>query len=94
MSFFFHFTYVYIITLKKGKTLICHLFIAEPCVMQVWVVVAVLAGVAGTALGDVPCVNVDSQLTLPCLCKSRSGNITINCDNVAFPGDFPLLPFK
>ncbi|KAK8393244.1 hypothetical protein O3P69_013333 [Scylla paramamosain] len=62
--------------------------------MQVWAVVAVLAGVAGVALGDAPCVNVDSQLTLPCLCKSRSGNITINCDNVAFPGDFPLLPFK
>lgn len=41
-----------------------------------------------------PCNQVDSQLTLPCVCTTTGSNISINCDNVAFPGDFPLLPFK
>ncbi|KAK3876042.1 hypothetical protein Pcinc_019127 [Petrolisthes cinctipes] len=44
--------------------------------------------------GQTPCSQVDPQLTLPCVCTTSGQNITINCDNVAFPGDFPLLPFK
>ncbi|XP_066952356.1 chaoptin [Macrobrachium rosenbergii] len=60
------------------------------------VFVLVLALVGGTAWGQTgPCSAVDEQLTLPCQCTvSNQNEISINCDNVAFPRDFPLLPFK
>ncbi|XP_042219703.1 protein artichoke-like [Homarus americanus] len=45
-------------------------------------------------VGQLPCVEVSDRLILPCLCQNSDHNITINCDNVAFAGDFPLLPFK
>ncbi|XP_068229005.1 chaoptin [Palaemon carinicauda] len=58
--------------------------------------VLVLALVGQIACGQTgPCSAVDDQLTLPCQCTVSSQNeISIDCDNVAFPGDFPLLPFK
>lgn len=57
-------------------------------------VVMVLVSMVNVVGGQTPCYQVDSQLTLPCLCATSGPNISINCDNVAFPGDFPLLPFK
>lgn len=57
---------------------------------------ALVLALAGWASGqNGPCADIDDQLTLPCHCTVRNQNeISINCDNVAFPGDFPLLPFK
>lgn len=62
--------------------------------MKVALVLVLVMVLASVALGQVPCVEVNEQLTLPCLCTTSGQDISINCDNVAFPGDFPLLPFK
>ena len=42
---------------------------------------------------EIPCVEFSSAFNLPCLCSLNEVNATrINCDNVVFPGDFPVLP--
>ena len=52
--------------------------------------------VIGITQAQVPCIEVHPQLDLPCLCiaEQNQTNIKINCDNVAFSKDFPLLPFQ
>ncbi|KAK8719617.1 hypothetical protein OTU49_013907 [Cherax quadricarinatus] len=62
--------------------------------MMAAVLVVVVLVMVGMVEAEVPCVEVSDRLTLPCLCNTQDHNISINCDNVAFPGDFPLLPFK
>ncbi|KAK7071442.1 hypothetical protein SK128_004041, partial [Halocaridina rubra] len=56
---------------------------------------ALVLALVGSTWGQTrPCVEVDQQLSLPCQCTVSSQNeISINCDNVAFTKDFPLLPF-
>lgn len=40
------------------------------------------------------CSSIDESLQIPCLCQRQETGIHINCDNVAFSGDFPLLPYR
>ncbi|XP_069995200.1 chaoptin [Penaeus vannamei] len=54
----------------------------------------VLAGNVLLAAAQVPCAQLSEQLTLPCMCSAADNEISIDCDNVAFTGDFPLLPFR
>ena len=42
---------------------------------------------------EIPCVEFSSAINVPCLCSLNEVNATrINCDNVVFPGEFPVLP--
>ena len=44
---------------------------------------------------EIPCVEFSSAISVPCLCSLNEVNATrINCDNVVFPGDFPVLPLR
>ena len=44
---------------------------------------------------EIPCVEFSSAINIPCLCSLNEVNATrINCDNVVFPGDFPVLPLR
>uniref|UniRef100_A0A6A7FTQ7 Chaoptin-like n=3 Tax=Hirondellea gigas TaxID=1518452 RepID=A0A6A7FTQ7_9CRUS len=56
------------------------------------VVLALLLVVVGAQAQ--PCATVDEHLQIPCVCSRQQEGIHINCDNVAFPGDFPLLPYR
>ena len=48
-----------------------------------------------TASIEIPCVEFSSAINVPCLCSLNEVNATrINCDNVVFPGDFPVLPLR
>ncbi|CAL4075808.1 unnamed protein product [Meganyctiphanes norvegica] len=67
--------------------------------MSLWrwcaVVVGVLAVCVLSGVSGLPCEDVSSELRLlPCDCKTRLGDIIINCDKVAFPNDLPFLPHK
>ena len=44
---------------------------------------------------EIPCIEFSAAITVDCLCSLNQENATrINCDNVVFPGDFPVLPFR
>ena len=44
---------------------------------------------------EIPCVEFSSAINLPCQCSLNEINATrINCDNVVFGGDFPVLPLR
>ena len=44
---------------------------------------------------EIPCVEFSAAIKVDCLCSLNQENATrINCDNVVFPGDFPVLPFR
>ena len=61
------------------------------CLFMLWLHNA--AG-ASTSL-EIPCVEFSSAINIDCLCSLNEQNATrINCDNVVFPGDFPVLPFR
>lgn len=52
------------------------------------------ASAASSSL-EIPCVEFSSAINIDCLCSLNQQNATrINCDNVVFPGDFPVLPFR
>ena len=43
---------------------------------------------------EIPCIEFSAAITVDCLCSLNQENATrINCDNVVFPGDFPVLPW-
>jgi hypothetical protein len=68
------------------------------CVLRtITVTVAVMAGVtAGRATSlEIPCEDFSNNINIGCLCSLNEVNATrINCDNVVFPGDFPVLPYR
>ena len=44
---------------------------------------------------EIPCVEFSSAINIPCQCSLNKINATrINCDNVVFAGDFPVLPLR
>ena len=44
---------------------------------------------------EIPCIEFSAAIKVDCLCSLNQENATrINCDNVVFPGDFPVLPFR
>ena len=44
---------------------------------------------------EIACVEFSSAINIDCLCSLNELNATrINCDNVVFPGDFPVLPLR
>ena len=50
---------------------------------------------AGAETIEIPCVEFSSAINIPCQCSLNKINATrINCDNVVFAGDFPVLPLR
>ena len=50
---------------------------------------------AGSSSQEIACVEFSSAINIDCLCSLNELNATrINCDNVVFPGDFPVLPLR
>ena len=44
---------------------------------------------------EIPCVEFSAAINIPCQCSLNEINATrINCDNVVFAGDFPVLPLR
>ena len=44
---------------------------------------------------EIACVEFSAAINIDCLCSLNKLNATrINCDNVVFPGDFPVLPLR
>ena len=44
---------------------------------------------------EIPCVEFSSAINIPCQCSLNNINATrINCDEVVFAGDFPVLPLR
>ena len=64
------------------------------------VVVVVMMVVVGAVEGratslEIPCQDFSNNINIGCLCSLNEVNATrINCDNVVFPGDFPVLPYR
>ena len=69
-----------------------------PAVAAMVVVVAamVVGAVEGRATSlEIPCQDFSNNINIGCLCSLNEVNATrINCDNVVFPGDFPVLPYR
>ena len=51
---------------------------------------------AGKSVSDeIPCVEFSQNINIDCLCSLNEVNATrINCDNVVFSGDFPVMPYR
>ena len=59
------------------------------------VLLAIPLASAGPTSLEIPCVEFSAAININCLCSLNEENATrINCDNVVFPGDFPVLPFR
>ena len=60
-----------------------------------WAMVMVgSAGAKSTSL-EIPCEEFSADIRVDCLCSLNELNATrINCDNVVFEGDFPILPYR
>ena len=44
---------------------------------------------------EIPCVEFSQNINVDCLCSLNEVNATrINCDNVVFSGDFPVMPYR
>ena len=44
---------------------------------------------------EIPCSEFSAAISVPCLCSLNEVNATrINCDEVVFAGDFPVLPLR
>jgi hypothetical protein len=54
------------------------------------------SGAEGRATSlEIPCQDFSNNINIGCLCSLNEVNATrINCDNVVFPGDFPVLPYR
>merc|ERR1719270_3088567 len=63
--------------------------------LAAFILCLVPASEAKTSSIEIPCSEFSNAISVPCLCSLNEVNATrINCDNVVFGGDFPVLPLR